>query len=334
MIPSGANLTIVGRPGTPLVPETGAVTPEPTPVIEAIEDMWLSVQWDTQDGGYLRCWVSAQFLRVEYNGRLLDTLEELQELPEEPFNRPGEAVNTTIAPPTPRFDAVLATVELEPGVNLQLRRNPLTSAEQLALVPAGAQLEVLGYIEAPSEGAVGQPTSPVWLRVRYRTENGGATIGWISGQYVSLSRAGRKVELADEVPLLETSEPGYFEDPGTQPVIPIEQQDVVGIVNLNPGANLNLRDRPAGDAFIVRAIPSGELVTINGRNGDGTWVEVTYEADGTEFEGWVATQYLVISQGGQGVDLSQLPNMWTDADVMNGQAPVATETPATVTPNG
>jgi uncharacterized protein YraI len=134
--------------------------------------------------------------------------------------------------------------------------------------------------------------------------------------------------------VLETAEPGYFEDPGTQPVIPIEQQDVVGIVNLNPGANLNLRDRPAGDAFIVRAIPSGELVTINGRNGDGTWVEVTYEADATEYEGWVATQYLVISQGGQGVDLSQLPNMWTDADVMNGQAPVATETPATVTPNG
>ncbi len=331
LIPAGATVTVIGRTGLPLVPDTGLATAEPTPVVEKIEDLWLSVQWDTGDGGYLRCWVSAQFLRVEFKGKLLDTLEELMELPEEPFNRPGEAVNTTIKPPTPVFDAVLATVNLEPGVSLQLRRNPNTQAEALDRVPAGAQLEVLGYIKSPSEGLVGQPTDPRWLRVRYRTENSGATVGWISAQYVTLSRLGRPVEYT-EIPLLTEAEPGLYEQPGVQPVIPIEQQAVLGVVNLNPGANLNLRDRPSADAFIVRAIPAAELLTINGRNGDGTWVQATYETpDGTKLEGWAAAQYLVITRGGQPYDVFTLPNLSGEPDVpptAAAQPTVAEATPA------
>ena len=40
----------------------------------------------------------------------------------------------------------------------------------------------------------------------------------------------------------------------------IEQQDIVGVVNLNPGANLNLRDRPSADARVVVGIPSGDAM--------------------------------------------------------------------------
>ncbi|NDJ74652.1 MAG: DUF4397 domain-containing protein [Chloroflexi bacterium] len=318
LIPSGATLTVVGRTGTPLVPETGNATPEPTPVVEAVEELWLSVQWEPEGGGYLRCWVSAEFLRVEYRGQLLDQLDELWELPEEPFNRPGEVVGADIEPPTPVFDAVIATVELEPGVSLQLRRFPETDAEVLDRVPAQAQLEVLGYVEAPGEGLVGQPVDPNWLRVRYRKENGAATIGWVSAQYVSLSQLGREVELTELV-LLDSDDPeaGFFEDPGTQPLIPVEQQAIIGQVNLNPGANLNLRDRPSPDALVVIGIPSGQTMEINGRNGDGTWVQVTYEADTGDLDGWVATQYLIITRGGQPFDVAQLPHLWDDEDVLD-----------------
>ena len=236
LIPSGTTFTVVGRAGTPLVPDTGNPTPEPTPVVEIVEQMWLSVQWNPPTGGYLRCWVNVQYLRVEWKGKLLDQLEELMELPEEPFNRPGEVVGADIAPPTPLFNAVLATVNLDPGVSLQLRRFPQTQAESLSLVPAGAQLEVLGYAEVPSEGLVGQPTDPNWVYVRYLTENGGATIGWVSAQYVTLSQLGRPVELAS-LPLVDVAEAGFYELPGQAPVVPADQQDVVGIVNLNPGAN-------------------------------------------------------------------------------------------------
>jgi hypothetical protein len=315
LIPSGTTLTVIGRTGTPLVPETGDPTPEPTPDVESIEDLWLAVRWEPQGGGYVNCWVSAQFLRVEFRGKLLDELDELWELPEEPFNRPGEVVGADVSPPTPLFDAVIATVELEPGVSLQLRRYPETSAESLELVPAQAQLEVLGYAEAPSEGLVGQPTEPIWLYVRYRTENGGATIGWVSQQYVSLSRLGRPVGL-EELPVVDVGEAGYYELPGQAPPIPLEQQDVIGVVNLNPGANLNLRDRPSADGRVIVGIPSGDLMVINGRNGDGTWLQVTYESAAGDLEGWVASQYLTITRGGQPYDIIDLPIVNGEEDTM------------------
>ncbi len=323
LIPSGTTLTVIGRAGTPLVPDTGEnPTPEPTPEVLAVEELWLSVQWNPPTGGYLRCWVNAQYLRVEWKGKLLDTLDELWALPEEPFNRPGEAVGADVAPPTPLFNAVIATVQLDPGVSLQLRRNPQTQAESLDLVPAGAQLEVLGYAEVPSEGLVGQPTDPNWLYVRYRTENGGATIGWVSSQYVALSQLGRSVELTS-LPLVDAGEAGYYELPGQAPQIPVEQQDVAGVANLNPGANLNLRDRPSADGRVVVGIPSGDTMILKGRNGDGTWVQVTYTSAAGDLEGWVATQYLTITRGGQPYDIKGLPIVTGEADTM-GLVPTAT----------
>jgi hypothetical protein len=144
---------------------------------------------------------------------------------------------------------------------------------------------------------------------------------------VSISQADRALEIT-EVPLADAEEAGFLEAPGQQPAIPVEQQDIVGVVNLNPGANLNLRDRPSPDAFVVRAIPSGDVVVINGRNGDGNWVRVTYEADTGLLEGWVATQYLLISQGGQPVVLADLPILSDEADLMQpGQAVPSTSTP-------
>ncbi|MBN1202448.1 MAG: DUF4397 domain-containing protein [Anaerolineae bacterium] len=320
LIPSGTTVTVIGRTGEPLVPETGNPTPEPTPVVETIEDLWLSVQWDTPEGGYLRCWVAAQFLRVEFNGQLLDKLEELWELPEEPFNNPGEAVDTAVTPPTPQWDAVLATVNLDPGVSLQLRRHPKTDAEVLDRVPAGAQLEVLGYAKVPSEGLVGQPVDPRWLRVRYVKEDGSATIGWVSMEYVQVTQLDKEVEVLEEVvDEVSPEEAGYYEAESQPPTVPPEQQAVMGVVNLDPGANLNLRNRPTADGRVVRAVPSGEMVIVNGRNADGTWVHVTYIASNHEiFEGWAAVEYLVITQGGLPVDILTLDAVPDDATFLTG----------------
>lgn len=323
LIPSGTSLVVIGRTGEPLVPETGDPTPEPTPVVEAVSDLWVSVRWDQAGGGYIRCWTAAQYLLISYRGKFLVEIEDLlEELPEEPFNRPGEAVGATEQPPTPVFNAVLATVNLDPGVSLQLRRYPDPSAEVLERVPAEAQMEVLAYVEAPSEGLVGQPTNPYWLRVRYRTEFGAATIGYVSAQYVVLTYFDRFLDLEDlpeyevfEIELAE-AEAGFYEAAGSPPTPPIELQDVVGVVNLNPGANLNLRDRPAADAFVVVGIPSGESMVINGRNGDGAWVQVTYESETGAVEGWVASQYLIVTRGGQPYAISDLPILTEEADAM------------------
>lgn len=323
LIPAGATLRVLGRPGEPIVPDTGEATPEPTPVIEDIPDLWLMAEWTQPEGGYITCWVNAQYLRVEFSGRLLDTLEELFELPEVPFNQPGEAVNTAVRPPTPLYNAILATVNLNPGVSLQVRRMPATNAESLDRAPAGTQLEALGYIEAPSEGLVGQPVDPNWIRVRYIKENQAATIGWVSAQYVTISQLGRALDLS-ALPKLEEAEPGFYESPGIQPQIPVEQQAVVGVVTLDPGANLNLRDRPTADGRVVVGIPTGAALELIGRNFDGTWVRVTYVNQGVTLEGWVATQYLTITRGGQPYDVLLLPDV--------GEPPVGTTSAETPTP--
>lgn len=329
LIPAGTQVFVLGRTGEPLVPETGDPTPEPTPVIETLDDVWLAVRWNTPDGGYLRCWVAAQFLRVEYKGQFLTEVEDFEELPEEPFNRPGEAVNTDVSPPTPLYDAVLATVNLEPGVSLQIRRYPDSNAEALDRAPAQAQLEVLGVVEAPSEGLVGQPVDPNWLRVRYRKENGASVVGWVSAQYVTITQLNRPVAIED-LPEGDPEEAGFYEAAGTQPQIPIEEQDVLGVVNLNPGANLNLRDRPTVDARVVVGIPSGSVLTLIGRNGDGTWVQATYESPTGELSGWVASQYLVITRGGEPYELAELDNVTDEEDTLaaGAAAPPADAPPA------
>jgi len=325
LIPSGSQLVILGLPGEPVVPETGEVTPEPTPVIETIEDLWLSVRYDTADGGYLRCWVAAQFLSVRYKNRLLLDLQNFIDagLPTVPFNEPGEAVGTTPKPPTPIFNAVLATVQLEPGVSLQLRRFPSPTAEALARIPAQSQVEALSRVDAPSEGLVGQPTNPTWLQVRYRMENGASIVGWVSAQYVTLSQLGRSVAI-ESLPEGDPTEGGYLEEAGT-PLIPPEMQDVIGMVTLNPGANLNLRDRPSVDGRVVIGMPSGTALVLNGRNGDGTWVQVSVESGGQKVEGWTASQYLTVTQGGLPYNLQKLPIVTGEPDTM-GLTP--TETPA------
>jgi len=132
--------------------------------------------------------------------------------------------------------------------------------------------------------------------------------------------------------VLDPEEAGFYETPGQAPFIPIEQQEIMAVVLLDPGANLNLRDRPSADAFVVVGVPSGEVLTVNGRNGDGTWVRVTYETATGPLEGWVAAQYLTITQGGQPVNLSTMENVSDEPDTLTGEVapaePEATEVPA------
>ncbi|MEP0764489.1 MAG: SH3 domain-containing protein, partial [Chloroflexota bacterium] len=79
-----------------------------------------------------------------------------------------------------------------------------------------------------------------------------------------------------------------------------------------------LRDRPTADGRVVVGIPSGESMVINGRNGDGTWVQVTYSSPTGDLEGWVATQYLIITRAGQPYDVRNLPILTGEADAMSG----------------
>lgn len=192
--PSGALLSVIGRQGAE------QLAPEETPEPEATEfvdpaflltdpdqdldpvETWLFVTFRPAEGGEIDGWVNAFFLTVsDTAGRS----QRLAELPTVPSNRAGEARQFTSdqLPPTATpmaADQVLATVLLNEGANLHLRRNPDPAAESLQLIPSGAQIVITGRIE-----------SGTWLRATYQGQQ-----GWIASEYVTLALNGAPYQAA------------------------------------------------------------------------------------------------------------------------------------------
>ena len=59
-------------------------------------------------------------------------------------------------------------------------------------------------------------------------------------------------------------------------------------VRENLEQNINVRAGPSTDTATIGSLPPGEVVTVTGRNGDGSWWQVLFEdEDEDEVEGWV-----------------------------------------------
>ena len=187
LLPSGTDVSVVGRPGEPTFPPDLTATPEGTPFVDPATlltepnsdldpaETWLYVSLTAPDGGSVTGWINALFLTTpELNGRPV----RLADLPMVPANTAGEynsAFVPTAVPTQPFENQVVATVDqLNPGSNLHLRRNPDPASESLALIPAGTQLVVEGVNDTGE-----------WYQVTYN----GVT-GWISSTYVSLTYNG------------------------------------------------------------------------------------------------------------------------------------------------
>ena len=184
LAPAGTILEVIGRKGAPELGPEETPDPEATPYVDPAwlltsddqdlnpAETWLFVTYRPVEGGEIDGWVNALYLDVSDNrGRQ----QRIALLPTIPENRAGEARQTagqTSPSATPiALDAVLATVLLDPGANLHLRRNPNPSAESLALIPSNAQVTVTGRTESGD-----------WLQVTYEGQQ-----GWIASQYVTLT---------------------------------------------------------------------------------------------------------------------------------------------------
>lgn len=162
-------------------------------------DDWAFIEYATPEGGTIVGWVSTQYLRYEYNGRVYQ-LEDFKNIISRstsqalfeiiPATRPGEVLGNvrpvTVATPSPLRDAFVAVVQLDPTANLQLRRYPDATSESLNLIPSGTQLVVTARTEAAD-----------WLRVTFE----GST-GWVAAPFVRVTYNGRVVDLT-EIPLAE-----------------------------------------------------------------------------------------------------------------------------------
>ncbi len=154
---------------------------------------WVWVKFSTPDGS-VTGWVNARYLvSYTYRGAGIDFggLEQKNLLTVVDDSQRGDVGGTIEAPAAPTVDplknAIVATVDVNEGVSLQLRRKANENAESLGLIPNATQVVVRGRTE---DGA--------WLWVSYQEQT-----GWVSARYVHLTFNGRPYELG-QVPLYQS----------------------------------------------------------------------------------------------------------------------------------
>ncbi|RMG85359.1 MAG: DUF4397 domain-containing protein [Chloroflexi bacterium] len=311
LAPSGAVLEVLGRAGEPIDRVTGEpLNPDyvdPATLLGEDEDLnpedtWLFISYAAPDGGSVTAWVNALYLDVrDEDGKR----QKLAELPTVPENTPGESGSEVVTPPPLPEDTVFGTVtNLNPGVNLKIRRTPETGGETLELMPLGTTVEILGVNDNLD-----------WAFVRYEREDGAVITGWSATLYLDFEYNGEKRSLEDlvqreELEIIDTSRRGEIGSTTGAPVapsVPTEEPTrnaYVAEVVLNPGANLHLRRSPDTSSESLALIPSGAQLIIDLRTEDGSWLHTTYEGQ----SGWIATQFVNLSYNGRPADIEDIPS--------------------------
>jgi hypothetical protein len=189
---SGVNLQIRRTPNTggeslALVPNGTAL--ELIGINEARE--WAYVRYVQPEGGVVRGWVNLSFI-TGFTFRNIPTdlarLETQGRLSFVPDSQRGDLTSGAAAPAAPTRDplrnVVVATVRLNEGANLHLRRNPNANAESIALMPNGTQLIVSGRTDTAE-----------WVQVEFEGQ-----IGWTFAQFLTFAFNGAPYDL-QEVPI-------------------------------------------------------------------------------------------------------------------------------------
>ncbi|MEP7286895.1 MAG: DUF4397 domain-containing protein [Chloroflexota bacterium] len=168
LIPANAQVIVLEKTE---VKSKGGLVGEPDSTI------WLWVRYQS-DSGSVVGWVNQQYIKITHGGRKV----EIADIPVAKTIQRGFTEGSVAPVQPPPAAGLIATVDkLNEGANLQLRRDPNTTAESLGLIPNGSQLEVLGR---NGDGN--------WLKV---TSDG--KDGWISTQYVAVTKNGKVVKIAD-----------------------------------------------------------------------------------------------------------------------------------------
>lgn len=254
---------------------------------------WAFVRFIEADGGTVTGWVNALFLvdylyqnrditfaQLEERG-LIDTIEESQR---------GRVAGEVSVPPTPTRDPLrntyVGTVMLDPGANLQLRRNPNINAESLGLIPAGEQVEVSGRTEAGD-----------WLQVTYD-----GIQGWSAAAYLRLTFNGRPANVA-ELPVVEAGQttppagPEGTAEPGA-PVAPAGPDTTAAPSQALRPAEIvvdviAMTVEPGGDGTGMPVLTRGHRVNFVFTSDDGQFSLIELE-DGTA--GWVPSYAVLVHE--------------------------------------
>jgi len=139
----------------------------------------------------------------------------------------------------------------QPGIvtspdGLNLRAGPDTSYPVLMVMPAGAQVSIVGSAQ-----------NGIWLPVVYNGQSGFADSEYIATGGTTIVASG--VGSSNAATLAGTPTPSLS---GTAVVLPPD--------------GLNLRSGPSSSAGIITVMPGGARVTITGLAQNGTWLPVVY----------------------------------------------------------
>ena len=337
----GINLPTPPITGTPTFAPTGVKLPTPTIAATTRGDIWLYVSWVAPDGGTVTGWVLSQYLDITIRGVLTggDNVAVLETLRQIPDTTAGAKTNTNVTPVMIDLNAFIGTINTNPGVNANIRRTPNLKSEAISRIPSGATVFVLSTTSVPITPAVGAPSSPAWYFVRYDVD-GASVFGWISGDFLTIIHRNKPIQPGD-VPTATTITVGYIQTnttaapvapaaatalPAVQTVsavvTPLANGLLATVVNLDPSANLQLRNQPSITALSLARIPLGTPLAVLGRNGAGNWVEVQYQGQ----NGWVATGYIVLTKSGRPALVGDLPIVNGEPNSFGTGTPTATPT--------
>jgi uncharacterized protein YgiM (DUF1202 family) len=318
LAPSGSVLIINGREGAPVALVDGqAPPPEAETWVDPVAELpdletdldptqtWVNVTYNTPDGGQITAWVNAQFLEIR-DGR--DREVRLRDLDFVGGNIPGRAESTAITPPPITEDTLTARVfNLDPGVQLNIRRTPNVEGEVIGKLDNGTLVIFVGMEE-----------SEQWAFIEFATPEGGIISGWVNTLYIEYVYNGREFELEDfknvvsrttSQALFEFVSPdligeiqGNVSQIAAPTVDPLRDQ-FVALVQLNQGANLQFRRLPDATSESLNLIPSGTQLIITGANETGEWLQVTFEGE----EGWISVGFANITFNGVPATIDQIP---------------------------
>ena len=164
---------------------------------------------------------------------------------------------------TPTAPPPTPTVAPAPGTTstqLNVRAEPSTAGEVLGIIAANATVQI-----------VGQDPGGNWWQILY--EAGADGKGWVTAQYVQTATR-------PEVPVIGGGDTG----PGAGNSAVVIQQ-------------LNIRSGPGTSFNSVGILNADDVVSLTGKNRDGTWLQVAF-AGGPDGRGWVNAAFVKA----QGVD--------------------------------
>lgn len=318
--PAAKSLT-PGPAGTKL--PAGTKTATPTLVATARTDVWVFVTWNTSDGGTVTGWVLSSYLDLVNNGKPIgnSNLDAVLAFTQVPEDTPGEVTNTNITPVAGDSNRVIGTVKTNTGTNAQLRRTPGINGESLALVPAEGQVYVISRTDVKLTGLVGEPKSPTWFFVQFDSA-GSSVFGWMSADFIVLSRRNKPVDVK-EIPVATEITRGFIQGAATSVQPPPKPGVIATIINVNNGANLQLRRTPDVNAESLGLIPPDTQLDVTGRDGSGTWIQVSYNGQ----TGWVNGQFVKITKNGKKFSVGDIKIVTDQKDTFGTLTPTPSVTP-------